>query len=48
LGIGVGYEQIKEFSMGEVFDFLTNFSSTLIWPDVITAMEFARKYIVKT
>jgi len=48
LGIGVGYEQIKNFSMGEVFDFLTNFSSTLKWPNVITSMEFAQKYIVRT
>lgn len=48
LCVGVDYEQIRNLSMGEVFDFLTHFRSTLKWPDVVTAMEFAEKYIVKT
>jgi len=46
LGIGVGYEQIENLSKSEVSEFLTNFSSTVIWPDVITSLEFAEKYMV--
>jgi hypothetical protein len=48
LGIGVRYEQIQDLTKSELFEFLTSFRRKILWPDVISSIEFTEKYIIDT